>query len=103
MGKFRSWDTSPCRGCGRPVVWVRALLKDGSIGPIPLDPYPPVYQVSDGSDGKPAGARLPNAMVSHFATCPQRDKMSKQGGRGPATRSPAAPVSPPLKPPQAAT
>jgi hypothetical protein len=62
---------TPCKGCGKPIVWATDI--DGKRHP--LDPTPPVYLVQmDG--GNPVATRQPAAFVSHFATCPQRDRFS---------------------------
>lgn len=75
--------TTPCRGCGKPIVFVAILRDDGLNGQIPLDPRPPVYQITlSDQDGTPKEAvRLRTAYVSHFATCPQAAEFS--GGRRP--------------------
>lgn len=74
--------TSPCRGCGKPIIWI-AEEKTGKK--IPLDPRPPVYEVTESFDAReknePAnritfGRRNLKAYVSHFATCPDADRFS---------------------------
>lgn len=71
--------TSPCRGCGRPILWITTA--DGKT--VPLDPTPPVYHRvwdpdSDSHfwirDGSGSGERT--AMVSHFSTCPKAGQFS---------------------------
>lgn len=68
--------TTPCRGCGRPVLWVTTV--DGKT--VPLDPSPPVYhRVWDPeTDGAfwilGSNDPEPTAMVSHFSTCPNAGK-----------------------------
>lgn len=74
---------SACRGCGKDVVWAR--LPDG--GKIPLDPRPPVYEVSEVTEADPnnpgqvvtvtTATRAPGKMVSHFATCPKASDFSR--------------------------
>ena len=66
-------ETSPCRGCAKPVVWARSP----SGGKIPLDPTPPVYTVTTLSDGSVKCERAPGVMVLHFATCSSADLFSK--------------------------
>jgi hypothetical protein len=63
-----------CRGCGKPIIW-------GVMGEkkIPLDPRPPVYTVVGLKDGQAIVQRLENALVSHFATCPNANDFS--GGK----------------------
>jgi hypothetical protein len=70
--------TTPCKGCGKPIVYIEILKKDGTPGLVPLDPRPPVYAVTiDDQDGQPvSGVRLPRAFVSHFATCPKAGQFS---------------------------
>ena len=59
--------TSPCRGCGKPIVW--GVTEQGSK--IPMDPKPPVY-FFDATKG--LAERVYNAYVSHWATCPEAFK-----------------------------
>lgn len=64
-----------CKGCGKKIVW--AILPGG--GAIPLDPKPPVYQVSDPDAahmGQVVATRMPAMMVTHFATCPKANNFS---------------------------
>jgi hypothetical protein len=72
--------TSPCRGCGKPMVW--GETPDGKK--IPLDPKPPVYH-RDGQkpDGTLIVLRLPDAYVSHFATCAKANDFSASKKRTP--------------------
>ena len=65
--------STPCRGCGRPIVF--AINKDTGK-PIPLDPKPPVYGVVEEADGEIVCKRLELAMVSHFATCSKANEFS---------------------------
>ncbi len=82
-----------CRGCGRRIVWGR---DEGTGRMQPLDPRPPVFLVTRGGQyergthgpyvnvrgaerigpglyGEPSP---PDAMVSHFTTCPAADRFS---------------------------
>ena len=68
-------DTTPCRGCGKPIVF--GETSDGKN--IPLDPRPPCYQITEIRDSLPikvAARRNRMAMVSHFATCPKASEFS---------------------------
>jgi len=64
---------TPCRGCGRPIVF--AINHDTGMV-IPLDPKPPVYGVLEEADGEIVCKRLERAMVSHFATCSKANDFS---------------------------
>jgi len=64
---------TPCRGCGKPIVF--AINKDTGMV-IPLDPKPPVYAVVEEADGEIVCKRLELAMVSHFATCSKANEFS---------------------------
>ena len=65
--------TTPCRGCGKPIIWAVSGLERRRI---PLDPRPPVYVVGEGVDGEVVASRMDLAMVSHFATCPAANLFS---------------------------
>ena len=77
--------TTPCKGCGRPIVWA----KDAAGKAIPLDPRAPVYRVLELEAGiacrrlEPTEATAANpataAMVSHFATCSAAAQFSGRG------------------------
>ena len=75
-----------CRGCGKEIVW--GVTEDGKK--IPLDPRAAVYRFTDHGQGgpRPDNSRIirdRNAMVTHFATCPQAGQFSrskKKGGGG---------------------
>src|SRR5260221_14134639 len=57
--------TSPCRGCGKPIVW--AITPGG--GKIPLDPRPAVYILRNDALSGLMADRAVFSMVTHFATC----------------------------------
>lgn len=66
---------SICKGCGKKIVW--GLTPEGKS--IPLDPTPRVYEIDPGAepiDGKHNVVHLPNAAVTHFATCSQANRFS---------------------------
>lgn len=66
-------NETPCKGCGRTIVW--GITKEGIK--IPLDPKPPVYEFEDVEPGDHhLVARNKLAMVSHFATCPKASQFS---------------------------
>lgn len=65
--------TTPCKGCGKPIVW--GETSEGKA--IPLDPRPPVYRIMRHDlAGDPKVHRDKEAMVSHFATCPKASQFS---------------------------
>jgi hypothetical protein len=70
--------TAPCKGCGKPIVFVAAVGVEGKRGLHPLDPRPPVYVITVwDQDGTPTEAiRMNTAYVSHFATCPKAGQFS---------------------------
>ena len=68
-----TFKTSPCRGCGKPIVW--GETPDGKK--IPLDPTPAVYLVREESQKTVVVYRTLNCyMVTHFATCPKANQFS---------------------------
>lgn len=64
--------TQPCEGCARPIVFGRS--ENGK--PVPLDTIAPVYRFRDGR-----WSRARDAFVSHFVTCPHRERFSKGGAK----------------------
>lgn len=62
--------------CGKTIVWVKVKKADGTIGPIPLDPVAPVYEVDP--TNPESGERTKTAMVSHFSTCKFANDFSKK-------------------------
>ena len=76
---------SPCKGCGKPIVW--GVTADGKR--IPLDPRPVVYHAVEESEfeNRVTCTRVPEATntagtktacyVSHFATCPKASEFGK--------------------------
>jgi len=72
-------ETRPCRRCGAPLLFATT----GEISPktgkpviVPLDARKhPIYRVVGEKDGATVIARV-EAMVSHFATCPDADVFS---------------------------
>lgn len=80
--------TAPCRGCGKEI----AFLKTAAGKSMPVNPDA-VYFIPAGGpntyvrpDGSVARGRAPGAedlekeigYISHFATCPERDRFSKK-------------------------
>lgn len=70
-----AWPTTPCKGCGRPIVWARNTQTEKRV---PLDPKPVCYVVQE-FDGELICGPV-TAMVTHFATCPKASDFSKGGG-----------------------
>jgi hypothetical protein len=68
---------TPCRGCGKPMVFAEMMDKKK----IPLDPRAPVYRiVTADADGTPLIVeRDREVYVTHFATCPKASEFS--GGK----------------------
>ncbi len=82
--------TSPCKGCGAPMVWARnengrAIPLDAEADP---DEYPaaPIYSVVDVGHGDVQAVKVERGnedpsgtfLVSHFATCPKAGEFSKR-------------------------
>lgn len=74
--------TSPCKGCGKDIVW--GVTAEGTK--IPLDPRAPVYLAVDEGDRVLAERDRPGSnvtgqalahYVSHFATCPKASEFGK--------------------------
>lgn len=76
--------TTPCKGCGRPMVWGETEEKEGGgAKAIPLDPRAPVYRIlRHDLNGTPVIVRDKGAMVSHFATCPKASQFSASAKTG---------------------
>ena len=72
-------QTTACRGCGRKVVF--AVDEKGHMQC--LDAVSPTYEVREapaGSNAVPRCERSRSSYVSHFVTCPERERFSKKGG-----------------------
>jgi len=73
--------TSPCKGCGKLLVWA-FIVKDGrrTGKRIPLDPRPIVYQIGSFDKEEYEAKQLTQAegMVSHFNTCPYANQFSRK-------------------------
>lgn len=67
------FDTTPCKGCGKPIVWAKHTLT-GKM--IPLDAKAHVYAVSSENGHAICTANM-YSMVSHFATCAFANDFSK--------------------------
>lgn len=63
--------TTPCRGCGRPVVFVHAIDAKGHAVKVPLDPSAPVYVRQPDGEGGAVWAQdtTRHLLVSHYAIC----------------------------------
>ena len=66
------FTTTPCKGCGRPIVWAPVGGKN-----IPLDPRAPVYVAHSDGDGGTTWLRETAALVDHAATCRARGESSR--------------------------
>jgi hypothetical protein len=77
--------TRPCRGCGKQVLFVAAVAKDGKRVTVPLDPVAPVYvRLQDGEGGSFwAQDTSRELLVSHFATCSQANRFSGSARKEP--------------------
>ena len=69
-----------CKGCDKPIIWGVLTNQHGEMKRLPLDPKPPIYRVI-GTESTSAGEsvkvqRMDNALVSHFATCPNANDFS---------------------------
>lgn len=89
-------QTGSCEACHEPIVWAQVRTKAGlySTMPIDLDPAPngnlAVYKdhlsrlkartLRKGEEPEPYERRA----VSHFATCPHRDRFRKKANGLPA-------------------
>lgn len=85
-----SVKTTPCKGCGKPMVYATITKTDGTEGVIPLDPCAPVYDLHADvagdyfahrtlrrfKDSSVAGEPVQGSIVSHFATCPKAGDFS---------------------------
>lgn len=66
------WKTTPCKACGAPLVWA----EDDAGTRHPLDAKAPTFlAVPDARVGAQC-KRMPDVLVSHFATCPGADTFS---------------------------
>lgn len=66
------WKTTPCKGCGAPIVWG----EDADGKRHPLDPRAPTFlAVQDAV--RVQCKRMPDVLVSHFVTCPAANTFSK--------------------------
>jgi len=74
--------TTPCQGCGKPIVFAKNS-ETGKL--IPLDPKALVYHYNGGDlDGEFEVHRLTSAWVSHFATCPNASQFSGKNRKAPS-------------------
>ena len=79
-----AYGKSICRGCGRPIIWIRT----GGKKSMPCDPEPVTYWQTPGGcqkivtrNGEVLSAELNGpedkatgvGYISHFATCPKAD------------------------------
>lgn len=92
--------TTPCKGCGKPIVFARITKQDGTEGTVPLDPRPPVYDIDIDAEGnyfcvrtlrrfaEPGQEPVQGSMVSHFATCPKANGFSRGKQKGPERPGP---------------
>lgn len=106
------YRSSTCRGCGKPVIWVRVTCSkcEGRAAGctkcrargevlVPLDAIAPVFAIeTDPEDGTGHDPDAPapfarnlsvvdgparRAFVSHFTTCPKREEFSSSKRRSP--------------------
>ena len=83
--KAPDYATVPCKGCGRPVIFVTAFRADGTTTTVPLDPSAPIYAREPDGEGGGVWSRVdPKTapiFVSHFATCSNANQFSGTGRR----------------------
>lgn len=65
-------SASPCKGCGRPVVFAKDPDGKWQV----LDNVAPVWRQVGSKDGIAYVVREPKALVSHFSTCSKPDQFS---------------------------
>lgn len=79
-------ETSPCRKCGEPMIWVRT--RSGKSMPLDADATERGdFYIAEGKDGKLEGhhrggypGKLPEDVplyTSHFSTCPHADSFRR--------------------------
>lgn len=96
-GEECALPTTPCKFCGRPVVWVK--VKDHNTGQeqtLPLDPAPPIYIAVHRREEQPgkgnamrAGkffdaqgqTRRYGAFILHHVTCREYQEAQKAQGQ----------------------
>jgi hypothetical protein len=71
--------TTPCKACGKPVIFASDMIR-GTCQI--LDASAPVYSYEI-RNGHTVCARLENAAVSHFATCPNANDFSRKSKDNP--------------------
>lgn len=77
------YATTPCRGCGKPVLFVTTINARGEQVNVPLDPVAPVYVRQRDGDGGAVWAQDTSRelLVSHFATCSHANDFSGRNRR----------------------
>lgn len=80
------WRTSPCKGCGEPMVWAKTERgKNMPLDPEEVDrrdvgPKITLFDIVRGEDGKPAAlvSTSVRGHVAHWVTCEKRDEFKRE-------------------------
>jgi hypothetical protein len=67
-----------CRTCGITLFWAR---NERTGHWLPLELVPTAYRVGEGAAARTARAMEGPVFISHFLTCPDREKFSHRGRR----------------------
>lgn len=76
---------SKCKGCGKPIEWIEHTnVVTGELKKVPLDSRAPTFRFNS----ETGIWERSDAMVSHFATCPNANQFSASKKEEPKQQNP---------------